>query len=88
MKIFGDGQRGVREDDPGEMSVELGDGSGTKRSGSGNHETLEEKCKTLKKQGNDFVEKKRYYAASEAYLAVFDAMKLYQLYYLLIEVGL
>lgn len=72
LKIFGDGQRGVRVDDPGEMRVvELA----AKKSGSSNlgasnhHETLEEKCKTLKQQGNDFVAQKRYYAAAELYLS-------------------
>ena len=65
-KIFGDGQRGVRVDNPVEMKVL---NNKNESSQSSTAESVENKCNEIKEQGNDFVAQKKYYAATEAYLS-------------------
>ena len=66
LKIFGDGQRGIRVDTPGEILVELGSTTSSKE--TSNQRLDDAECMAAKLEGNNFVAKKQYYAATESYL--------------------
>eukprot|EP00977_Amphora_coffeiformis_P003426 scaffold638_cov168-Amphora_coffeaeformis.AAC.8 len=65
-KIFGDGRRGIRVDNPGEIKVL---NNKNVRSQSSTAESVQRKCSEIKQQGNDFFAQEKYYAAMEAYLS-------------------
>ena len=60
MRIFGDGQLGIRVESPAEMMVE----EHTTNRSSSTPEAIQGKCAAVKQQGNDLDNKKHYNAAS------------------------
>ncbi|KAL7466782.1 hypothetical protein ACHAXS_007064 [Conticribra weissflogii] len=73
LKLFRDGSRGIRIDDPNDIFVvsdnEAGGGGGGGRGSTRSERDEDAALSRAKDSGNDFFRKKMYLAAAEAYLA-------------------